>query len=166
MKTMMSMKIVVLFLIVIQMMTTHSASTRASLQRQQQNSIDFIPLALDTPFELKEALKPLRAQYFSVNATSSKYSALSISLICSSQYGAGVTSGCTTTTQINVTIDRSQMEHAESIWTKQENTTLPGTLITATSQPPFKPSFYYISVMTLTSAIDKAAVLVQAYSDK
>jgi hypothetical protein len=97
------MKIVVLFLIVIQMMTTHSASTRASLQRQQQNSIDFIPLALDTPFELKEALKPLRAQYFSVNATSSKYSALSISLICSSQYGAGVTSGCTTTTQINVT---------------------------------------------------------------
>jgi hypothetical protein len=58
------------------------------------------------------------------------------------------------------------MEHAESIWTKQENTTLPGTLITATSQPPFKPSFYFISVMTLTSAIDKAAVLVQAYSDK
>ncbi len=56
------------------------------------------------------------------------------------------------------------MEKFESIWSRQENVSYPGALIAPTSEPPFKPGVYFISVMTLTQNISNAAILAQAYS--
>ena len=57
-----------------------------------------------------------------------------------------------------------QMEQFQSTWSKKENTSYPGELITATSNPPFKPAVYFISVMTFSQNISNAAILAQAYS--
>ena len=62
--------------------------------------LNFTELTLESPYKLLNVLEPMKPQYFTIDVPAQQnYNALSLSILCNQQ----TTTGCTTTTQINIT---------------------------------------------------------------